>query len=89
VGSALAAALAFGLFLGQSDDDHVKLPGLGVVIQGLEVPNPNVSVMVLSSPAQEMTVIWVFGLDTPAEQSLRRPDALIDRSLLPFSPTLS
>jgi hypothetical protein len=77
VGSALAAALAFGLFFGQSDDDHMKLPGLGVVVQGLEAPNPNVSVMVLSSPAQDMTVIWVFGLDNPAEQSLRRPDALI------------
>lgn len=47
-------------------------PG-GVVVNTVETAHPNGNVMVFSSPEDEMTVIWVFGLDQPGEQSHMRP----------------
>lgn len=48
------------------------MPGSGVVVQALEVSSPHSSVMVFSPPQEEMTVIWVFGLDTMKDQSFRQ-----------------
>ena len=78
VGSALAGFLLLGLILGH--DDHAKLPAPDVVVQALTVSNPDTSVMVFSAPEQDMTVIWVFGLDAAAEQSLGVPEPARDRS---------
>ncbi len=76
VGSALAGFLLVGLILGH--DDHAKLPPPDVVVQALTVSNPDTSVMVFSAPDQEMTVIWLFGLDAGGEQSLQAPGGVKD-----------
>ena len=71
VGSAVVGALLFGLILWRSEDQR-ELPGPGIVVRALEVSSPHTSVMVFSPPEQEMTVIWVFGLDSMTDQSLRQ-----------------
>jgi len=35
----------------------------GVVVRSVESADPNSTVMVFSHPDQELTVVWVFGLD--------------------------
>lgn len=48
----------------------------GVVVNTVETAHPNGNVMVFSSPEDEMTVIWVFGLEQPGDQSQIRPVSL-------------
>lgn len=68
--SAIAGVFVFSLALWRSDG-RVDLPGPGIVVQALEAPDPETSVMVFSTPEHEMTVIWIFGLRPSADQSLR------------------
>ena len=89
LGSVLAAALVVALILGGGDPDMKGAGGMGVIVNGVEVENPNASVMVLSNPAQDFTVIWVFGLESSPEQSLWRPDAVRDGWAARSSPALS
>jgi len=73
LGSAVAGLLLFGLFLWRSDD-RLEPAVPGIVVQALEVPNPNTSVMVFTAPEHGLTVIWVFGLDPSTDQSLRQQE---------------
>lgn len=73
LGSAVAGLLLFGLFLWRSDD-RVEPPVPGIVVQALELANPNTSVMVFTAPEHGLTVIWVFGLDPSTDQSHRQQE---------------
>jgi len=68
VGSAVVGLLLLGLVLWRSGDQR-ELSVPGIVVRALEVSSPHTSVMVFSPPEQEITVIWVFGLD-PMEDPL-------------------
>lgn len=70
VGSVAAGLLLFSLLLWRGEDQR-EVPDSGIVVRALEVASPHTSVMVFSPPQQEMTVIWVFGLDSMKDQSLR------------------
>lgn len=72
VGSAVVGIVLLGAVLWRSENHRELVPG--IVVRALEVSNPRTSVMVFSPPEQEMTVIWVFGLDPIADQSLRQVD---------------
>lgn len=74
---ALGGALA-GLLLLSGVLWQVRPPGSpglprGVVVSAVETVHPDGNVMVFASPEDEMTVIWVFGLDQPADQSRLGP----------------
>lgn len=74
LGGALAGFLLLASVLWQYGLQERPLFPPGVVVSAVEALHPNGSVMVFASPEDEMTVIWVFGLDQPADQSqLRRP----------------
>jgi len=73
LGSAVAGLLVVGVFLWRGND-QVEVPAPGIVVRTVEVSNPNTSVMVFAPPEQEMTVIWVFGLDTALDQSRRQSE---------------
>jgi anti-sigma factor RsiW len=78
LGGALAGFLLLASVLGQYGLQERPLFPPGVVISAVETLHPNWSVMVFSSPEDEMTVIWVFGLDQPSDQSqLGRPGVRI------------
>jgi hypothetical protein len=66
--SAIAGVFVLSLALWRSDA-RVDLPGPGIVVQALEAPDPETSVMVFSTPEHE--IIWIFGLRPSADQSLR------------------
>lgn len=70
VAGASALVLALVLWQGLAEKE-APLPG--VVVRTLETEYP---VMVLSTPEQDMTVIWVFGLGSTPDQSLRLPPGL-------------
>ncbi len=63
--AALAVALVvFGTWQGiQWMGSPSAITPLGVVVQSVESDDPNSTVMVFSHPDQELTVVWVFGLD--------------------------
>ena len=69
----MAALLLFGLFLWRSDD-RVEPQIPDIVVRAIEMPNPNASVMVFSTPEHEMTVIWVFGLDPSGDTSRQQSE---------------
>lgn len=75
LGGAMAGILLLGLFFWRSDY-LLEAPEPGVVVRALETANPDTSVMVFSAPEQEMTVIWVFGLDPSADQSRRQSEEM-------------
>jgi hypothetical protein len=63
--AALALALVvFGTWQGiQWMGSPSAITPRGVVVQSVESDDPNSTVMVFSHPDQELTVVWVFGLD--------------------------
>ena len=67
LGGGLAGLLLAATVLWQSGYQQLPALPLGVVVSALETPDPNGNVMVFSSPADEMTVVWVFGLDRAAD----------------------
>jgi len=74
VGSAMAGVVLFLGLVFWENHYPVAPPEPGVVVGTLETASPNASVMVFSTPEQEMTVIWVFGLDPSGDQSRRQPE---------------
>lgn len=75
VGGAVAGLLLVGGVLWQSGIQEPLHSPSGVVVSAVETPDPNRSVMLFSSPEDEMTVIWVFGPERlPDELWLWLPD---------------
>lgn len=73
LGGALAGVLLLAVVLWRSGPQEMAVVPPGVVVSAVETAHPDGSVLVFSSPEDEMTVIWVFGLDQPADQSRVRP----------------
>ena len=62
VGSALAAALLVTLGVWQWSPSPVA-PSAGVMVTSARTEDPRGTVMVYSTPEQDVAVVWVFGLD--------------------------
>ncbi len=73
VGGALASLLLLGALLWPRGPQEPLILSPAVVVNALETAQPEGNLMVFTSPEDEMTVIWVFGLDQPGEQSQIRP----------------
>jgi anti-sigma factor RsiW len=63
VGSALAAALLVTLGLWQSTPTRPSPSQAGVMVTSARTEDPRGTVMVYSTPEQDVAVVWVFGLD--------------------------
>jgi anti-sigma factor RsiW len=63
VGSALAAALLVTLGLWQSTSTGPSPAQAGVMVTSARTEDPRGTVMVYSTPEQDVAVVWVFGLD--------------------------
>jgi anti-sigma factor RsiW len=76
VGSALAAGVALAILFWPVGPVEPPAPGQGVTVNAVEA-SPDGSVMLFSSPDDDVTVIWVIGPDQPgpADQSLMIPAA--------------
>jgi hypothetical protein len=77
LGGALAGAVVLAAMLWQSGPPQTLVPFAGVVVSAVETAHPDGNLVVFSSPEEEMTVIWVFGLDQPADQSRHRSGGLV------------
>ena len=67
---ALAGVLLVGILLWQFAPTEEPAPTAGVVVNTVETAPPNGNVMVFSSPEDDMTVIWILGLDrTPGDET--------------------
>ena len=62
-GSALAAALLVTLGLWQSTPTGPSPSQAGVMVTSARTEDPRGTVMVYSTPEQDVAVVWVFGLD--------------------------
>jgi len=70
LGGALAAVVAGVLSLWPAGDGPVPAAWAGpVVVQDVGTPDPGRTVMVYSTPNEGLTVIWLFPVDTTAEES--------------------
>jgi anti-sigma factor RsiW len=63
VGSALAAALLITLGLWQFTPTPSSPARAGVMVTSARTEDPRGTVMVYSTPEQDVAVVWVFGLD--------------------------
>ena len=63
LGSALAAALLITLGLWQSASPPPPFAQAGVMVTSARTEDPRGTVMVYSTPEQDVAVVWVFGLD--------------------------
>ena len=73
MGGALAGLLLLAAALWPRGPQETPILPPAVVVNALETAQPEGNLMVFTSPEDEMTVIWVFGLDQPGEQSRLRP----------------
>lgn len=73
LGGAVAGGLLLAALLWPMGPPERPAGPAGVVVNTVETAHPDGNVMVFSSAEDEMTVIWVFGLDQPADESLIRP----------------
>ncbi len=69
VGGALAGLLLLAATLWPRGLQETLILPSAVVVNALEVAQPEGNLMVFTSPEDEMTVLWVFGDDQPGEQS--------------------
>lgn len=76
LGGALAGLFLLAGVLWQIGPTEGPAQPAGVVVNQVETAHPDGNLMVFSSPEDDMTVIWVFGLDQPADQSHIRPVSL-------------
>jgi anti-sigma factor RsiW len=63
LGSALAAALLVTLGVWQWTPTVPTLAQAGVIVTSARTDDPRGTVMVYSTPEQDVAVVWVFGLD--------------------------
>ncbi len=75
-GGAVAGLLLLAALLWPIGPLEGPAPVAGVVVNAVETTHPDGNVMVFSSPEDDMTVIWVFGLEPAGDQSLIRPVSL-------------
>lgn len=74
VGGALAALiLVMAAFWPRGPEEPLPVVHPTVVVNALETAQPDGNLVVFTNPEDEMTVIWVFGLDQPADQSRIQP----------------
>lgn len=75
LGGALAGLLLVSLALWPREprEPPVVVHPPTVVVNSLETARPEGNLVVFTNPEDEMTVIWVFGLDQPGEESWIRP----------------
>lgn len=76
LGGALAGLLLMAAALWPRGPQETPMLPPTVVVTAVETAHPEGNLAVFSSPEDEMTVIWVFGLDQPADQSRIRPVGL-------------
>lgn len=73
LGGALAGLLLMAAALWPRGPQEIPILRPGVVVNAVETAQPEGNLMVFTNPEDEMTVIWVFGLDQPGDQSRIRP----------------
>lgn len=79
-GAVAGLLLLLGGVLWQSAIQEESVPS-GVVVSAVETSDPNKSVMIFSSPEDEMTVIWILGPEQPPDESWLRPRGLTPRKV--------
>lgn len=72
LGGALAGLLLLAALWPREPRETPILPS-AVEVNALETARPEGNLVVFTNPEDEMTVIWVFGLEQPPDQSLIRP----------------
>lgn len=76
LGGAVAGLLLLAALLWPIGPTEGPAPLAGVVVNTVETTHPNGNVVVFSSPEDDMTVIWVLGLDQSGDESWIRPVGL-------------
>ena len=76
LGGALAGLLLLALALWPRGIQEIPIDHPTVVVNALETAQPDGNLVVFTSPEDEMTVIWVFGLEQPADETWIRPAGL-------------
>lgn len=76
LGGAVAGLLVMGAVVWKTGLRDPLAPPLGIVLSAVEIAASDGSVLVFSSPEEEMTVIWVIGLEPGADQSRLAPQGV-------------
>ena len=73
---ALAGVLLLAAGLWPRGPQETPMLSPAVVVHAVETAQPEGNLVVFTNPEDEMTVIWVFGLDQPADESRIRSVSL-------------